>query len=114
MSACIAGGQGRHSVMFLRNNRDDSDFSAFMPIWFCEEQRQALVLMEYLKRFSAKVVPSEAELHNVGLEFDAAQVLETLMLPFCGEFCLNHRYRRASEWHTEFVIKSTCTRLSQN
>lgn len=37
--------------MFLRDNRDDSDFSAFMSIWFYEEQKHALVLMEYLRRF---------------------------------------------------------------
>ena len=34
--------------MFLRDNRDDSDFSAFMSIWFYEEQKHSLVLMEYL------------------------------------------------------------------
>jgi hypothetical protein len=37
--------------MFLRDNKDDSDFSAFMSIWFFEEQKHSLVLMEYLKRF---------------------------------------------------------------
>jgi hypothetical protein len=35
--------------MFLRDNRDDSDFSAFMSIWFFEEQKHSLVLMEYLQ-----------------------------------------------------------------
>lgn len=25
--------------MFLRDNRDDSDFSAFMSVWFFEEQK---------------------------------------------------------------------------
>ena len=37
--------------MFLRENRHDSDFSAFMSIWFYEEQKHSLVLMEYLRRF---------------------------------------------------------------
>lgn len=37
--------------MFLRDNRDDSDFSAFMSVWFFEEQKHSLVLMEYLRRF---------------------------------------------------------------
>ena len=32
--------------MFLRDNKDDSDFSAFMSIWFFEEQKHSLVLME--------------------------------------------------------------------
>ena len=37
--------------MFLRDNRDDSDFSAFLSIWFYEEQKHSLVLIEYLRRF---------------------------------------------------------------
>ena len=31
--------------MFLRDNRADSDFSAFMSVWFFEEQKHSLVLM---------------------------------------------------------------------
>jgi len=91
--------------MFLRDNRDDSDFSAFMSIWFYEEQKHALVLMEYLRRFRPDLVPTEAELHAVRFEFDPAPALETLMLHFCGEIRLNHWYRHASEWHTEPVIR---------
>ena len=100
--------------MFLRDNQGDSDFSAFMSIWFFEEQKHALVLMEYLRRFRPELVPTEAELHNVRFEFDPAPALETLMLHFCGEIRLNHWYRRASEWHTEPVIKAIYTRLSQD
>ncbi|MDH4480251.1 MAG: ferritin-like domain-containing protein [Rhodoferax sp.] len=100
--------------MFLRDNQGDSDFSAFMSIWFFEEQKHALVLMEYLRRFRPDLVPTEAELHNVRFEFDPAPALETLMLHFCGEIRLNHWYRRASEWHTEPVIKAIYTRLSQD
>ncbi len=91
--------------MFLRDNRHDSDFSAFMSIWFYEEQKHALVLMEYLRRFRPDLVPSEAELHAVRFEFDPAPALETLMLHFCGEIRLNHWYRCAAQWHTEPVIK---------
>ena len=91
--------------MFLRDNHGDSDFCAFMSIWFYEEQKHALVLMEYLRRFRPDLVPSEDELHAVRFEFDPAPALETLMLHFCGEIRLNHWYRRASEWHTEPVIK---------
>ena len=91
--------------MFLRDNREDSDFSAFLSIWFYEEQKHALVLMEYLRRFRPAFVPTEDELHAVRFEFDPAPVLETLMLHFCGEIRLNHWYRRAAEWHTEPVIK---------
>ena len=40
--------------MFLRDNKDDSDFSAFMSIWFFEEQKHSLVLMEYLRGGSAR------------------------------------------------------------
>jgi len=100
--------------MFLRDNRHDSDFSAFMSIWFFEEQKHSLVLMEYLKRFSPQHAPTEQELHEVRFDFDPAPPLETLMLHFCGEIRLNHWYRRAAEWHTEPVIKHIYTTLSQD
>jgi hypothetical protein len=100
--------------MFLRDNLDDSDFSAFMSVWFFEEQKHALVLMEYLRRFRPELVPSEEELHAVRFQFDPAPRLETLMLHFCGEIRLNHWYRRAAEWHTEPVIKSIYRLLSQD
>ena len=100
--------------MFLRDNRHDSDFSAFMSIWFFEEQKHSLVLMEYLKRFSPQHAPTEQELHDIRFDFDPAPPLETLMLHFCGEIRLNHWYRRAAEWHTEPVIKHIYTTLSQD
>ena len=100
--------------MFLRDNRGDSDFSAFMSIWFFEEQKHSLVLMEYLRRFRPELAPTEAELHEVRFEFEPAPPLETLMLHFCGEIRLNHWYRCASQWHTEPVIKQIYTRLSQD
>jgi hypothetical protein len=100
--------------MFLRDNRHDSDFSAFMSVWFFEEQKHSLVLMEYLRRFRPDMVPTEQELHNVRFEFDPAPALETLTLHFCGEIRLNHWYRRASEWHTEPVIKHIYKLLSQD
>lgn len=100
--------------MFLRDNRDDSDFSAFMSIWFFEEQKHALVLMEYLRRFRPEFAPTEQELHDIRFEFDPAPALETLMLHFCGEIRLNHWYRCASEWHTEPVIKRIYATLSQD
>ncbi|WP_367848233.1 ferritin-like domain-containing protein [Rhodoferax sp. WC2427] len=100
--------------MFLRDNQDDSDFSAFMSIWFFEEQKHSLVLMEYLRRFRPDLVPTEEELHDIRFEFDPAPALETLMLHFCGEIRLNHWYRRASEWHSEPVIKNIYTKLSQD
>ncbi|MGA7179675.1 MAG: acyl-ACP desaturase [Thiobacillaceae bacterium] len=91
--------------MFLRDNREDSDFSAFMSVWFFEEQKHALVLMEYLQRFRPDLVPTEAELHQVRFEFDPAPPLETLMLHFGGEIRLTQWYLRAADWHTEPVIK---------
>ena len=92
--------------MFLRDNRHDSDFSAFMSVWFYEEQKHSLVLIEYLRRFRPDLVPTEQELHAVRFEFEPAPPLETLMLHFCGEIRLNHWYRRASQWHTEPVIRA--------
>ena len=91
--------------MFLRDNRDDGDFCAFMSIWFYEEQKHALVLIEYLRRFRPELMPTEGELRAVRFEFDPAPRLETLMLHFCGEVRLNHWYRRAAQWHREPVIR---------
>jgi len=100
--------------MFLRDNRGDSDFSAFMSVWFFEEQKHSLVLIEYLRRFRPDLVPSEEELHNVRFEFDPAPALETLMLHFCGEIRLNHWYRCAAQWHTEPVIQSIYEIIAQD
>ena len=100
--------------MFLRDNQDDSDFSAFMSIWFYEEQKHSLVLMDYLKRFRPDLVPTEQELHAVRFQFDPAPALETLMLHFCGEIRLTQWYRRASEWHTEPVIKKIYDTISKD
>jgi hypothetical protein len=100
--------------MFLRDNREDSDFCAFMSIWFYEEQKHALVLMEYLSRFRPDLVPTEDELHAVRFEFDPASPLETLMLHFCGEVRLTQWYRCASAWHTEPVIKTIYDLISRD
>jgi hypothetical protein len=100
--------------MFLRDNRADSDFSAFMSIWFYEEQKHSLVLIEYLRRFRPELVPTEAELQAVRFEFDPAPALDTLMLHFCGEIRLNHWYRCAAEWHTEPVIKQIYITISKD
>jgi len=100
--------------MFLRDNRDDSDFCAFMSVWFFEEQKHSLVLMEYLRRFRPELVPTEEELHKIRFEFDPAPELDTLMLHFCGEIRLNHWYRRAAEWHTEPVIREIYRTVSRD
>ena len=100
--------------MFLRDNQHDSDFSAFMSVWFYEEQKHSLVLIEYLRRFRPDLVPSEEELHAVRFPFDPAPPLETLMLHFCGEIRLTQWYRRASEWHTEPVIKKIYETISKD
>ena len=100
--------------MFLRDNRDDSDFCAFMSVWFFEEQKHSLALIEYLRRFRPELMPTEEELHKVRFEFDPAPAMETLMLHFCGEVRLNHWYRRASDWHTEPVIKSIYKIIAQD
>lgn len=100
--------------MFLRDNREDSDFSAFMSIWFYEEQKHALVMMEYLRRFRPDLMPTEAELEAVRFEFDPAPALETLMLHFCGEMRLTQWYKQAANWHTEPVIKQIYKTLSKD
>ena len=100
--------------MFLRDNRGDSDFCAFMSVWFFEEQKHSLVLMEYLRRFCPELMPTEEELHKIRFEFDPAPELDTLMLHFCGEIRLNHWYRRAAEWHTEPVIREIYRTISRD
>jgi hypothetical protein len=100
--------------MFLRDNQHDSDFSAFMSVWFYEEQKHSLVLIEYLRRFRPDLVPTEEELHAVRFPFDPAPPLETLMLHFCGEIRLTQWYRRASEWHTEPVIQKIYETISRD
>jgi hypothetical protein len=100
--------------MFLRDNQHDPDFAAFMSIWFYEEQKHSLVLIEYLHRFRPDLEPTEEELQAVRFPFDPATPLETLMLHFCGELLLTRWYKRASQWHTDPVIKSIYDLISQD
>ncbi|MEJ6666040.1 MAG: ferritin-like domain-containing protein [Alcaligenes aquatilis] len=100
--------------MFLRDNKDDSDFCAFMSVWFFEEQKHSLVLIEYLRRFRPELMPTEEELHKVRFDFDPAPAMETLMLHCGGEVRLNHWYRRAADWHTEPVIKAIYKIVAQD
>ena len=67
--------------MFLRDNREDSDFSAFLSVWFFEEQKHSLALIEYLRRFRPELVPSEAELHAVRFAFDPTANAQSPMSP---------------------------------
>src|SRR3546814_6923243 len=65
--------------MFLRDNRDDSDFCAFMSVWFFEEQKHSLALIEYLRRFRPALVPTEEELHKVRRSEEHTSELKSLM-----------------------------------
>lgn len=100
--------------MFLRDYSHDIDFSAFMSIWFFEEQKHSLALLEYLRRFAPDYLPTEKELSAVRFTFDPAPPLESLALHFCGEIRLNQWYRCAREWHTEPVIQQIYTFLSND
>lgn len=100
--------------MFLRDNQGDSDFCAFMSIWFYEEQKHSLALLSYLERFRPDLMPTEAEIEAVRFEFDPAPAYETLMLHYCGEIRLNQWYQRASQWHTEPVIRWIYQRLAED
>ena len=100
--------------MFLRDHQHDSDFSAFISVWFYEEQKHSLALMEYLRRFRPALVPTEAELHAVRFQADPAPPLETLMLHFCGEVRLTQWYRRAAEWHQEPVLRHLYDLISKD
>ncbi len=100
--------------MFLRDNADDVDFSAFMSIWFFEEQKHSLLLMEYLRHAAPELAPSVDELTSVRFTFDPAPALDSLALHFCGEVRLNQWYRCARESHTEPVIRHIYTLLAND
>ena len=92
--------------MFLRDNRDDSDFSRV---------HVDLVLRGAEALAGADGVPAPLPARprarprrsctRCASSSTRRRALETLMLHFCGEIRLNHWYRRAAEWHTEPVIK---------
>lgn len=100
--------------MFLRDNQHDTDFAAFVSIWFFEEQKHSLALLEYLRRFAPDFLPTEAELAAVRFSFDPAPALESLALHFCGEVRLNQWYRCAHDYHTEPVIRHIYATLASD
>ena len=100
--------------MFLRDGGQDADFGAFMSVWYYEEMKHALVLIEYLKRFRPDLVPTETELQRVRFSFDPAPIYETLALHFCGEVRLSQWYRRAADWHSEPLIKHIYATLAKD
>jgi len=73
-----------HRDRSWRDNRGDSDFSAFMSVWFLRgAEARVWLLMEYLRALPAGPGGRpEAELHAVRFQFDPAPRLETLMMPF--------------------------------
>lgn len=105
MNALLEWAAAPAVAMFLRDNVDDPDFSAFISIWFYEEQKHSLVLLEYLRRFAPTFLPTDADLREVNFAFDPASPLESLALHFCGETRLNQWYRCAHAYHDEPVIK---------
>lgn len=98
--------------MFLRDNQQDIDFAAFISIWFFEEQKHSLALLEYLRRFAPEHMPTQKELSEVRFQFDSAPILDSLALHFCGEVRLNQWYRSAAEYHTEPVVKHIYSTLA--
>lgn len=63
--------------MFLRDFRHDSDFPAFMSIWFYEEQKHSLVLMEYLRASAPTCCPAKTE--RTYAEFDHGPAAQTIL-----------------------------------
>ena len=62
--------------MFLRDNKNDADFCGFMSVWFFEEQKHSLVLMEYLRKFRPELVPTEAEARTALTDLQRGQSFE--------------------------------------
>lgn len=100
--------------MFLRDGGHDADFAAFMSVWYYEEMKHSLVLIEYLKRFRPDLAPTEAELQRIRFTFDPVHIYETLALHFCGEIRLSQWYRCAAVWHTEPLIKHIYETLAKD
>ena len=100
--------------MFLRDNQNDTDFSAFISLWFFEEQKHSLVFIEYLRRFAPSFMPTEDELAAVRFEFSSAPALDSLALHFCGEIRLNNWYRCALNYHEEPVIRAILQLLAND
>jgi len=48
-----------------------ADFSAFMSVWFFEEQKHSLVLIEYLRRFRPETPADRSGLHAVRFQFES-------------------------------------------
>lgn len=114
MNAILEWSSMPTTEMFLRDNPHDGDFCAFVSIWFYEEQKHSLALLEYLRRFAPEYLPSEAELAAVRFNFDPAPALDSLALHFCGEVRLNQWYKCARAYHTEPVIKTIYEILSND
>ncbi len=91
--------------MFLRDNQEDGDFSAFMSIRFYEEQKHALVLMEYLRRFRPALVPSEEKLQAVRFEFDRVRPWRRWRCTSAGRCGSRSGTVAPRERHTEPVIR---------
>ncbi|MET3448789.1 hypothetical protein ABIC76_004149 [Ralstonia sp. 1138] len=92
--------------VFLRDSVEDTDFCAFGSIWYYEEMKHCLVLMEYLRRIDESLVPSRETLRQVNFDTDPASPLETLAMHFCGEIRLNQWYRCAQQRYREPVIRT--------
>ncbi|MGV2862721.1 ferritin [Achromobacter sp. AGC39] len=114
MNAILEWSSMPTTEMFLRDNPNDVDFCAFISIWFYEEQKHSLVLLEYLRRFAPEYLPSESELAAVRFDFDPAPALDSLALHFCGEVRLNLWYKCARDHHSEPVIKKIYEILSND
>lgn len=112
MNALLEWAAAPGVAMFLRDNASDPDFCAFVSIWFYEEQKHSLALLEYLRRFAPEFYPTPDEFKAVSFEFDPASPLETLGMHFCGEVRLNQWYRCARDYHEEPVIKSIYSTLA--
>jgi len=93
--------------MFLRDNRSDSDFSAFMSVWFFR-RTEARADADRIPAavFARTSRPRRPNCTRCAFRSTRRRCTKPMMLHFCGEIRLNHWYRCAAEWHTEPVIKT--------
>ena len=100
--------------MLPRDNELEVDPSAFFSIWFLEEQKFTLLLLEYLRRFAPEHFPTEEELAAARFSFDPAPPLDSLALHACRKHRLHQWYLCASDHHAEPVIRQIYASLAED
>ena len=100
---------------FFRDFSDDPDFLSFLSVWFFEEQKHFLIQYEYLKRFRPDLTPTQQEIKNVNIKFDATENRYILLfLHHIEELQLANWYINLEKDLTEPVAKQIYVLLARD